>query len=127
MNAKVDFREENAYIAFERKLRKALKDNNLAELLQLKIVDFSIYGDKHFKRYPLITDSSVLENSNSYYKDYLPNLGEGTRAFRYTTPNKEDKRNGLIYLPQCLTVKQQIFWSHHILNDLLYPLNRMPA
>ena len=121
MSLKVDFQEDNVYTTFEKRLKKALKDNNHRELLALKIVDFSLYRDKHFKSYRIEPDSPSDKKSHDGIEKYLPTFGDITKAFSYNTPNKEDKRNGLIIIPQCLTVVQQVFWSHHIMRDLLSP------
>ena len=121
MNAKLDMKDEDVYTTFDKNLRRALERQVQREVQQVKIVDLSKYGDKHFKLHKMKSNAKLHESSRKGVESFLPTINDSTRAFIYNTVNKEDKRNGLIIIPSCLTLEQQVFWSYHVLKDLLAP------
>ena len=121
MDAKLDLKDEDVYTTFDKKLRRALERQVQQEIKRVKIVDFSKYGDKHFKLHKMNSNVKLHQGSGEGVESFLPTINDSTRAFIYNTVNKEDKRNGLIIIPNCLTLEQQVFWSYHTLKDLLAP------
>lgn len=127
------------YEKFDEKIRRSIRNGDMKTITKSKIVDLSKYIDKRFKALKILPgstcsttqckvgESDVKGNGLHNLKPgnlekQLPTLDEETKAYTFNDSyNKKDDRSGFIVIPGCLSPQQQIFWSHHILNDLSQP------
>ena len=85
MDAKLDLKDEDVYTTFDKKLRRALERQVQQEIKRVKIVDFSKYGDKHFKLHKMKSNVKLHQGSGEGVESFLPTINDSTRAFIYNT------------------------------------------
>eukprot|EP00944_MAST-04C_sp_MAST-4C-sp1_P005325 g5325.t1 len=131
--------ENSTYAKFDEKIRRSIRSSDVKAISKLKIVDLSKYMDKRFKAIKIlqgstqsathckIDESDAKDNGwhnlqSGNLEKQLPQFDKETKAYTFNNNNnKNDDRSGFILIPGCLSPQQQIFWSHHILNDLSQP------